>query len=104
MSKYKYEGPATVSFGDIVDGICVKLRNVPVMYGLDDGDIAELQDLKRRYYDIFRVADRHARLLTCPGGRKIPDGYMCIHCGVDPTDQPCGSPLPGMTPEGKPIE
>ena len=41
----------------------------------------ELLDL----IDGLACADASAILKRCPGGRLIRDGYMCTHCGQDPS-------------------
>lgn len=41
----------------------------------------ELLDL----IDAAAVGEFHAVTKRCPGGRLIADGYVCIHCGHDPS-------------------
>lgn len=43
---------------------------------------AELLDL----VDAANMGDAAAILTRCPGGRLIRDGYVCGHCGRDPTE------------------
>jgi hypothetical protein len=51
--------------------------------------------------DGYVEANAGAILVRCPGGRLIRDGYMCGHCGKDPSEviekdgkryRSCGSP------------
>lgn len=35
--------------------------------------------------DLARVADFTSGIVRCPGGRLISSGYVCVHCGQDPT-------------------
>jgi len=57
--------------------------------------------------DLLDAADAGASmgLVRCPGGRLIRDGYMCSHCGKDPTEiiekdgkryRSCGAPAARM--------
>jgi hypothetical protein len=57
----------------------------------------ELLDL----IDGLSEANSGGLLVRCPGGRLIRDGYMCGHCGKDPTEvierkgkryRSCGAP------------
>lgn len=54
--------------------------------------------------DLAKLALGMLRLTRCPGGRYNPKGYICMHCGVDYTDEGnesfCGQPVEedGFTP------
>lgn len=65
------------------EGIAV-LVSKPGMNRLLDhiGALAENQ-LTQYDRDMAEIADFAARIITCPGGRPIMDGYVCIHCGQD---------------------
>jgi hypothetical protein len=42
--------------------------------------------------DLIALAESYLPMARCPGGRIIMDGYICAHCGKDPTDGKCGKP------------
>ena len=63
----------------------------------------ELLDL----IDGFDAANCASILTRCPGGRLIRDGYMCGHCGEDPSarydekGEPSYGPTPGVKRFGR---
>lgn len=51
---------------------------------------------KRDVHDLSMLAKGMMRLERCPGGRYNVRGHICMHCGVDYTnDEPnfCGQPV-----------
>lgn len=50
----------------------------------------DLSDLK----DMAAVASFSGFAGRCPGGRIIAKGYICIHCGGDPSDDDFTCPEP----------
>lgn len=61
-------------------------------------DPTETRDLM----DLAALARGMMPLVRCPGGRYTHKSYVCMHCGVDYTDETdfCGQPLreDGLTP------
>lgn len=49
----------------------------------------------RRLLDLAMVANETGMVGFCPGERAILAGYVCIHCGRDPSikGQTCGAPV-----------
>jgi hypothetical protein len=43
--------------------------------------------------DIYECATGHLLITHCPSGRPVVDGYMCLHCGEDPSEGFCGRPV-----------
>lgn len=46
-----------------------------------------------RMRDLDSLADCYVAIQKCPGGRLIQKGFICPHCGNDPTIEGCGEPL-----------
>lgn len=44
---------------------------------------------KHRKLDLAKLAEAYLIIGRCPGGRPIVDGYMCHHCGADPSCNEC---------------
>lgn len=50
----------------------------------------KLKEIDRaRMGDMYRLATRYLIVMDCPGGRPINDGYICPHCGADPSRGDC---------------
>jgi len=43
--------------------------------------------------DIYECASSFLLIVHCPSGRPVVNGYMCPHCGEDPTEEFCGRPI-----------
>lgn len=52
---------------------------------------------ERNTKDLVAIVRGMVALTKCPGGRIVPKGYVCVHCGVDYTTREnegfCGQPV-----------
>lgn len=51
--------------------------------------------------DMAAVAEASGMTQRCKGGRVILSGYMCIHCGADPSVEGCKAPAKGAVPRSQ---
>lgn len=50
----------------------------------------KIENIERnRLSDLARCAEFAAVIVDCPGGRPIVGGYICPHCGTDPSHGDC---------------
>ncbi len=51
--------------------------------------------IRQDHADVIVCAESYLRTVRCPGGRIIVKGYICVHCGHDPSYGGCK----GVTPK-----
>lgn len=52
--------------------------------------MSKIKDISANYTrDLANCANTYLLVESCPGGRPIVSGYVCPHCGVDPSYGDC---------------
>lgn len=53
--------------------------------------ITKAEEMTQDDRDMIMIANFRGGNVRCPGGRIVPEGYVCIHCGHDYSDdRKCG--------------
>ncbi len=53
--------------------------------------MAKIENIEaNRKSDLAYLAQAYLTFVSCPGGRPIVHGYICPHCGTDPSYGDCG--------------